>query len=397
MTGEDQVAVRKPSFSSDPKVSLVYGDTILDLDVRMDARDQVSGADALSWDMANQQEVTAAGDEPSLPQQGNVEAATLAGAVSSESDQLVHAGFVPEPELKAWADSRVLRSRMARIQGRVRCTGFGGIRPGDLIELAGIGDRFNGTAFVSGVRHEIGGGAWSTDIQFGLPPATSDDERDAASPAAGRLLPSVHGLQVGVAMQLQDDPDGEFRVLVKMPLMGAEGVWARMAQLDAGDTRGSFFRPEIGDEVVLGFLNNDPRSPVILGMLNSSAKAAPLTPSDDNHIKGFVTRSETKLLFDDEKKSIAAETPGGKKITISDDAGSIVLEDENGNSITLNSDGIALESSGKIMLKAGGDVTVEGVNTEFKASAQLKAEGSAGAELSSSATAVLKGALVQIN
>ena len=37
---------------------------------------------------------------------------------------------------------------------------------------------------------------------------------------------------------------------------------------DAGENRGSFWRPEIGDEVVLGFLNSDPRDAIILGMLN---------------------------------------------------------------------------------------------------------------------------------
>ena len=48
-----------------------------------------------------------------------------------------------------------------------------------------------------------------------------------------------------------------------------------LATLDAGKERGTFFRPEIGDEVVVGFLNDDPRHPVILGMCHSSAKPAP--------------------------------------------------------------------------------------------------------------------------
>ena len=363
----------------------------------MDARDQVSGTEAASWDMANQQKVSAAGDEPTLPAQGNIDAAALAGATSPATDYLEHGGLIPEPELKAWADGRLLRSRMARIQGRVRCTGISAVRPGDIIELEGIGSRFSGKTFVSGVRHEIGGGTWNTDIQFGLSSHSFEHDPEIAPLPAGGLLPPVHGLQIGVTLQLQDDPDGEFRVLVKVPLLGDEGVWARMAQLDAGDARGSYFRPEVNDEVVLGFLNDDPRNPVILGMLNSSAKPAPVTPADDNHIKGFVTRSEVKFLFDDEKKSITAETPNGKTIIVSDDAGSIEFKDENGNSITMNSDGIALKSNGKITLKAGGDVAIEGMNTELKANAQLKAEGSAGAEFTSSATAVLKGALVQIN
>jgi hypothetical protein len=63
----------------------------------------------------------------------------------------------------------------------------------------------------------------------------------------------------------------------------------------------------------------------------------------------------------------------------------------------MNSDGIKIESNGKIEIKAAQDLTIEGMNVSIKANAQLKGEGSAGAEISSSAVAVLKGSLVQIN
>jgi uncharacterized protein involved in type VI secretion and phage assembly len=132
-------------------------------------------------------------------------------------------------------------------------------------------------------------------------------------------------------------------------------------------------------------------------MLNSSAKPAPLTASNDNPEKGFITRSEIKFVFNDQKKSVVLETPGGKKITVDDDAGVIKLEDDNSNTITMNADGIKLESNGKISLKAAQDLTIEGLNVSIKASAQFKGEGSAGAEISTSAVAVLKGSLVQIN
>jgi len=174
-------------------------------------------------------------------------------------------------------------------------------------------------------------------------------------------------------------------------------TWTRIASLDAGENRGTFFRPEIGDEVIVGFVNDDPNHAVILGMLNSSAKPAPISASDDNHEKGFVTRSEMKLLFDDEKKAITIETPAGKKITVDEDAGSIIIEDENNNSFTLDSDGILAESGKDFVIKATGDVKVEGTNVELKANASFKAEGSAGAEVSTSAVAILKGSLVQIN
>ena len=104
-----------------------------------------------------------------------------------------------------------------------------------------------------------------------------------------------------------------------------------------------------------------------------------------------------KITFDDEKKILTLETPAGNKITANDDDGALVLEDNNGNKISMNADGITLESSKDVIIRASGDLKAEGVNLEMKAKAQFKASGSAGVEVSSSATAVLKGSLVQIN
>ena len=103
------------------------------------------------------------------------------------------------------------------------------------------------------------------------------------------------------------------------------------------------------------------------------------------------------MIFDDDKKSYTLETPAGKKIVLDEDAKLMKLEDENGNKIILNSDGITIESSKAIKMKATTDFTVEAVNVEIKASASLKAEGSASAELKASGTMTIKGGLVQIN
>jgi uncharacterized protein involved in type VI secretion and phage assembly len=198
---------------------------------------------------------------------------------------------------------------------------------------------------------------------------------------------------------LEGDPDGEDRIQVRMPTISTsdDGVWSRLATLDAGNNRGWVFRPEIDDEVVVGFMNADPRFPVVLGHLHSSKSPAPIPGSDDNHIKGLTTRSEMKLTFDDDKKVITIETPAGNKITLSEDEKSITVVDQNGNKMEMTSDGINMESPGEIKVKATKDLTLEGMNVNVKASAQLKAEGSAGAELSSGANCVVKGAMVQIN
>lgn len=396
---DSTIGVKAPDTGQRPVLSLVHGSTIMEFEAAMDARSQLAATRASSWDYSTQELLEADSDSVTFNEHGNIEASGLADVIGLDAMPLRHTGQVEDTQLKSWADARLLKSRLAKIIGRVKCQGFGEIKPGHMLELKGVGDRFNGNAYVTGVRQQITARNWETDIQFGSAPQWFAENNNVADKPASSLLPAVSGLQIGVVTKLEEDPNGEDRIQVRMPIIDPQedGIWARVASLDAGENRGAFFRPEIGDEVVLGFLNDDPRDAVVLGMLNSSAKPAPITASDDNHEKGVVTRSEMKMIFDDDKVSLTIETPNGNKIIISDDEGSIVITDENSNSVTMDSAGIAIESPGDINIKADGDVNVEGTNTNIKASAQCKAEGSAGVEISSSATAVVKGSLVQIN
>ncbi len=401
-----KVTVAPPTMSGQPIVTARFGATLLELDAEIDARWQSKGIKATSWSGTDQAMVETDAREPSATTNGNLSATTLAAVIGGGPHKLRHGGKLSQPELQAWANGRLLRERLAKVRGRARFQGFAAVLPGKIIEVTGIGERFEGKEYVSGVRHTVSSGNWETDVQFGL---SADLFAETVNlrplPAAG-LLPGVSGLQMGVVTALESDPDGEDRIKVRLPLVSAsdDGIWARIATLDAGKQRGTFFRPEIGDEVVVGFLNDDPRHPVVLGMCHSSAKPAPEPPKDVNHHKGYVSREKMRFVFDDDKKSVVLETPGGNKMTISDDAKGIVLEDQNGNKITMNDSGVKIESPKDITLKATGDVKIEGANVDVKAQSAFKAAGNATAEVSGanttikgSATAVIQGGMVQIN
>ena len=252
---------------------------------------------------------------------------------------------------------------------------------------------------MTGIRHQYENGDWQTNLQFGINPEWFAERFNVQQPLAGAMMPAIEGLQIGIVTKLEDDPDGENRIMVRIPVIHAsdEGAWCRVSSLDAGKERGMFFLPEIGDEVIVGFINNDPRHGVVLGMVNSSSKPAPLTASDDNHEKGYQSRSKMKLMFNDDKKIINIETPGGHKVQIDEDAKKIHLEDMNGNKITMNEDGISIESGKEIKIKAGTDMKLESNNMNLKGSAQTKVEGSSGAEFSSGGTTNIKGSMVNIN
>lgn len=403
---DGKITAAPPATQGSASLTVQYGTTLLELDAEIDARWQSPGIKASSWDAAEQTVVDSDAADPGIAGAGNLSNDDLAAILGSDPLTLHHGGKLSEPELQAWADARLLKERLSKIRGRAKFMGIASLLPDQLLEVQGIGERFQGTLYVSGIRHQFAQGSWHTDAQLGLsaePFAQTYDLRPL--PAAG-LLPAISGLHSGVVTALQDDPDGEDRIKVRLPIISADedGIWARLATLDAGNERGTYFRPEIDDEVIVGFLNDDPRHPVVLGMCHSSAKPAPEPASDDNHKKGYVSREKLKLSFDDEKKIITLETPGGNKLVLSDEDKGISLEDQNGNKIVMNDSGIQFQTDKEMSLKASQDLKLEGLNVQIKAQSNFKAEGSSSAEVSGAstsikgnATTVIQGGMVQIN
>ena len=399
-TDNGKIKIGKPNFSAATKLTIQYGATIHDLDAEIDARLQYKSVKGSTWRHTDQNLLDSTeAEDPSVPDAGNLTAATLANVINEKEFRLLHSGQMDEPELQAWVNAKMLRHRLAKIRGKVRTDGTAVVTPGDLIQLNGIGERFQGKLFVTGVSHRIEKGVWQTVFQFGVDPEWFAQTYNVQQPLAGALLPGVQGLQVGIVTQLKDDPDGEDRIQLRIPVIhnADEGIWCRVSSLDAGKNRGMFFRPEIGDEVIVGFVNNDPRHAIVLGMLNSSAKPAPLKAKDENHEKGYVSRGDLKLLFHDEEKSIKISTPGGNKLILTESDKKIHIEDQHGNKIILSQDGIAIESIKDLTLKAAENIKTEGNNITVKGSARTKVEGAAGAELSSGATTIVKGSTVMLN
>lgn len=403
---DGKVNMVKPALKS-PSITLVYGATIEEFDAEIDARTQWQEVSASSWSYKDQAVKENSTSGVSFKEAGNLSGSTLAKAVSPAKLELRHSGLVSEPELKAWTESVMLKSRMSKIRGRAKIKGSPDTKPGDTIELKGLGNRFNGQVYVSGVRHEYVDGIWQTHLQFGISPEWFHHKPELIETPAAGMLPAVHGLQIGVVVQLESDPDGEDRILVKMPLTdnNDKGTWARVASLDAGKERGYFFRPEIGDEVIVGFVNGDPRFAVVLGMLHSSNKPAPVQAQDTNHIKGLVTRSKMKTMYDDENKVMKMETPAGNFIELSEKDKAITIQDQHGNMIKMESGGITIKSPKDIKMEAGAsftlkaatDIKIEGNTISGKASTTLELNGQAKAKVASSAMLELTGGMVKIN
>jgi len=396
---EGIITIQKPEINGTEVLTATYGSTIFSFDAEIDARNQYKTYEANSWDYSNQEIITTEATNSGQVTSGIMDESSLAKAVGNQKISLNHTGAIKSEVLQTWIDSKSILQQLSMMRGKLQLQGDEKLRAGVTIKLEGIGDRFNGKVFVGGVHHIITEGNWFSNVQIGMNPEWFAEQQEVSALPASGMLPAISGLQIGVVTALEGDPDNEHRIKVKIPIVNAdeEGVWARVLSPYAGENYGIQFLPEIGNEVLLGFLNADPSQAVVLGGMYSNTNTAPIEFTDDNFEKIMMGNSEIKMLFNDDTKTITLETPAGKSIVLDEDEGVIKLEDENNNIVTMSSDGISIESGSDINIKATGDVNIEGVNINAKASANFKAEGSAGVEVSSSATAILKGSLVQIN
>lgn len=254
-----------------------------------------------------------------------------------------------------------------------------------------------------------------TKVGMGVPANNITDEADVIAPTAAGFLPGMEGLHIAVVKKLDGDISKECRIQVELPWMDGEKklLWARLSSVYATNQSGIFFLPEIGNEVVVGFINNNPNYPIVLGGMYGSKHTPPFGYEAKNNIKAIVTRSKMSVEFDEEKKIITIQTPAKNTIVMSDEGKSISVTDQNKNKMVMDSNGIELSSSknikltakgnialnaaGKVSIDAKSDVDINGTNVKVTAKVGAKVKGNATAELSASGQTTVKGAMVMIN
>jgi Rhs element Vgr protein len=416
-TDKGKVSVAKPDKSTTAVTEFRYGENIIDLDLDISATPQLAKVKAASWSIKDQK-TDAAEASNTIAGPGDIANKKLADVLGVKTYNLQSAAPIPKADLTTWAKGRMLKSCYSKINGEVTSTGNEKLTPGAFIKLSGLSKRFNGDHFIAGVVHDLEDGTWTSTVMFGLDDAWFLDQKDVSESAAAGLIPAGNGMYTGTVKKIDADPDNEFRVQVSMPLLDPDdnGIWARLANMYATNGAGSFFYPEIGDEVLISFLNDDPRFPVVMGSLYSS-KNKPFTdfePDKKNPLKGIVSKSKIQLVFDDKDKILTITTPGKNVIVLDDKDKSVSIKDQNDNSIVMDKSGImiksgkdiTLDAGGKVVIKgatgiegtaSGGDVKLKGMNIKAEGDIGFEGKGGATAKVEGGGQLTLKGAMVMIN
>ena len=196
----------------------------------------------------------------------------------------------------------------------------------------------------------------------------------------------INGVVIGIVTN-NNDPDGMGRVRVTFPWQGDcdESYWARVATLMAGNDMGTFFLPEVDDEVLVAFDHGDINHPYVIGALWNGVDTPPETNSDGkNNVRKIKSRSGHEIILDDnheqgaEKIEIRTnvghtilldDSTGSEKIEIRDKTGdnSIVMDSVQGTitissqtKLSIKSQIIEIEAGGMMTIKSNAALTIQG-------------------------------------
>ncbi len=146
----------------------------------------------------------------------------------------------------------------------------------------------------------------------------------------------VQGIVTGSVTKIDEEIPGRIKVRFNAHEETHETDWIRIATTMGGKNRGTFFMPELDDEVVVGFERGDVRFPYVLGFLWNGPDT---TPADHVRLRRIQSVNGHNITFID-----ATESNGSK--------GALVIEDAHGNIVTMSNGKVTIKSVGLISIEA---------------------------------------------
>ncbi len=350
---------------------------ISNFSTRMTSAEQVNKVEVRYWDYANKKLRTA------KAQKENVITNTGNGVGSDSSTKFNNS----QPPVMTVVDKPSFSDKQAEIMAQALCDELGGefvyadakgqgnpkIRPGKVVSLEGMGDRFSGKYYVTETRHFYTQRTYTTE--FSVRGLRAGNLFTTISPQL-HLQPGQTFL-VGIVTD-NKDPKGLGRVKVKFPTLTEQHTsnWARVVAPGAGQNRGFDCLPEVLDEVLVGFEHGDIHRPYIIGGVWNGEDNSPENVNDSIDQQGdvkkvrlrtFKTRTGHTLQFVEKDKSasktgIRVETVYGHKIYLNDSDKSIEITTTDGHSIKMDdkNKSISINSIGSIDITANTTITIKG-------------------------------------
>jgi len=205
----------------------------------------------------------------------------------------------------------------------------------------------------------------------------------------GRNPPEQKINGVSIATVLNNiDCTGEARVQLQLPWLPGYTPWARLSSQMAGSGMGSYFVPQIGDEVLVAFNHGDVREPYVLGTCwNTQDRPPSSSPSDAITKRKIRTPLGHELSFDEAAQSV----------TLSSNTNSTITLDATKAEISTPSAKITIGKAGDVTITAKTKLTLDAPVIEIKAKTLLTAQSDGLAQFKASGACSIAGKVVKIN
>lgn len=359
VNSDNSIHIAKPSKAiSKTETEITNGLSTINFDAQIDAGTQITSVNLDSWDSFTEKSVKSKAVEPSLISNNTLSGKKISISTSPNEVHINMPQGVDASELKEISNAYLLNSRLKRIYGNAKFKGLTDIGVGSLAVLKGFGKPFDGKIYITGISHQIESGIFTTAIEFGLKNSILHKKKIDKS----QIVDPIEGLQIGTVKKIDSDPLNQDRIQVLIPSLKDTGlgIWAKLSQFYTSSKAGALFVPEVGTQVIVSFIANDPRKPVILGSLYTKKEVAYSKITKENSKKAIVSKSKLKLEFDDKDKIITISTPNKNSIVISEKEKEITITDENKNIFKMSKSGIEINSTKDIKMIASGAVSIEG-------------------------------------
>ena len=414
INSDNKIEIKDPYSSfAIPELLIEHGDATINFDAQVDSSYQYGSLEYSSWDPYNEKSLKSISQEPSLNIPGNIKHSNIKNIASPSKTSVTFSQPLSSNELKELAKSKFLQSRLSSHCGYITVKGVNSIKLSSLIRLEGFGKTFDGSVYVSSVTQNLSEGIYTTKIGFGI---KRDFFQKNLIINKNEIIDQIQGLHIGIVKQLDKDPENEYKIKVNIPSLKltGDGIWARLTHFYTSDKAGSFFVPEINSQVVVSFLSNDSRFPVILGGLYTKKNQPYSKIEKENNLKAIVTREKLTIEFDDKDKIITISTSEKNKISIIEKEKSegIKIQDFNDNTIETSKDGISIKSKKDVLIDCDGtfkinakkeidiksdkDITNDGNNVNNKTKSKFTVKGK-GTDINASGSINIKGSSVALN
>lgn len=392
-------------------VSITMGMDVMSFSARQ-VGDGATSVTVRGWDPVAQSAVVGTAQTPTS--RAGFDATTGGGATYTRVD----ARAATTSQTEATTAAKALAARTGRVTAEGECQYTALLVPGGRLTVNGAGPS-NGNYYIREVDNTwMDGNAVSRFVAGDRDPVQLSDPWEKSSPVSSFRR---SGLAVGIVDNVKD-PDGVGRVRVSLSTASDQlsSAWARVLAIGAGANRGQVVIPEVGDEVLIGFEDDDVTRPVVLGGLYGNKSTTPtagavdangavvtraltsrlghtLTMSDGTtpatqHVQLALAGLEHSLRIGKDRADL--KVPAGVPLKIA--VGSSSIEFDGNGAITIDAT--------KITIKATTKVAISGADVEATATTGLKLQGTQAslrgtgmATVEASGVLEVKGAMVKIN